>query len=115
MKLNKQDIYKALETISAPGEGQNMVESGAVKNVVTFADEVIVDITISNPSLQAKKKTEVEIMKTIHDLVYEKAKITVNVKVDAPAKPAVNVIKGKAIPGIQNIVAVASGKGGVGK
>ena len=115
MKLNKQDIYKALETISAPGEGQNMVESGAVTNVITFGDEVIVDITIKNPSLQAKKKTEVEIMKTIHDLVYEKAKITVNVKVDAPAKPAVNVIKGKAIPGIQNIVAVASGKGGVGK
>ncbi len=115
MKLNKQDIYKALETISAPGEGQNMVESGAVKNIVTFADEVIVDITINNPSLQAKKKTEVEIMKTIHDLVYEKAKITVNVKVDAPAKPIANVIKGKAIPGIQNIVAVASGKGGVGK
>lgn len=115
MKLNKQDILKALETISAPGEGQNMVESGAVKNVVTFSDEVIVDITISNPSLQAKKKTEVEIMKAIHDLVYEKAKITVNVKVDAPAKPVTNVIKGKAIPGIQNIVAVASGKGGVGK
>ena len=115
MKLNKQDIYKALETISAPGEGQNMVESGAVKNIVTFADEVIVDITINNPSLQAKKKTEVEIMKVIHDLVYEKAKITVNVKVDAPAKAATNVIKGKPIPGIQNIVAVASGKGGVGK
>ncbi|WCO01374.1 Mrp/NBP35 family ATP-binding protein [Psychroserpens ponticola] len=115
MKLNKQDILKALETISAPGEGRNMVESGAVKNVVTFADEVIVDITITNPSLQAKKKTEVEIMKTIHDIVYEKAKITVNVKVDAPAKSAPNVIKGKKIPGIQNIVAVASGKGGVGK
>ena len=115
MKLNKQDILKALENISAPGEGQNMVESGAVKNVVTFADEVIVDITINNPTLQAKKKTEVEIMKIIHDKVYEKAKITVNVKVDAPAKPVVNTIKGKAIPGIQNIVAVASGKGGVGK
>ncbi|WP_223032657.1 Mrp/NBP35 family ATP-binding protein [Hanstruepera marina] len=115
MKLKKQDIYKALETITVPGEGQNMVESGALKNVVTFGDEVIVDITISNPSLQAKKKTEVEIMKTIHDRVYEKAKIKVNVKVDAPAKPASNVIKGKSIPGIQNIVAVASGKGGVGK
>jgi len=115
MKLNKQDIIKALETISAPGEGQNMVESGAVTNVVTFADEVIVDITITNPSLQAKKKTEVEIMQTIHKLVYEKAKITVNVKVDAPAKSAPNVIKGKSIPGIKNIIAVASGKGGVGK
>lgn len=115
MKLNKEDIYKALESISAPGEGQNMVESGAVKNIVTFADEVIVDITINNPSLQAKKKTEVEIMKTIHEKVYEKAKITVNVKVDAPPKSAANTIKGKAIPGIQNIVAIASGKGGVGK
>src|SRR5690554_6511394 len=114
MKLNKQDILKALETISAPGEGTNMVESGAVKNVVTFADEVIVDITISNPSLQAKKKTQVEIMKVIHDLVYEKAKITVNVKVEASTQPK-NEIKGKQIPGIQNIIAVASGKGGVGK
>ena len=72
MKLNKQDILKALESISAPGEKQNMVESKAVTNVITFGDEVIVDITIKNPSLQAKKKTEVEIMKTIHDLVYEK-------------------------------------------
>lgn len=115
MKLHKQDILKALESITVPGEGKNMVESGAIKNVVTFADEVIVDITISNPTLQAKKKTEVEILKAIHDKVYEKAKITVNIKVDAPPKPASNTIKGKAIPGIQNIVAVASGKGGVGK
>ncbi|WP_353779188.1 P-loop NTPase [Winogradskyella sp. 3972H.M.0a.05] len=114
MKLNKQDILDALKTITVPGEGENMVDSGAVTNVVTFADEVIVDITIKNPALQAKKKTEVDIMKTIHDKVYEKAKVNVNVKVEAPAKPT-NQIKGKAIPGIQNIVAVASGKGGVGK
>ncbi len=114
MKLNKQDIYKALETITAPGEGGNMVETGAVKNVITFGDEVIVDITIKNPSLQAKKRTEVDIMKVIHDLVYEKAKVTVNVKVEAPTEP-VNQIKGNPIPGIKNILAVASGKGGVGK
>jgi len=114
MKLNKQDILKSLETITVPGEGQNMIESGAVKNVITFGDEVIVDITINNPSLQAKKRTEVDIMKTIHDIVYEKAKVTVNVKVDVPAAPS-NEIKGNLIPGIQNIVAIASGKGGVGK
>lgn len=115
MKLNKKDILKALESITVPGEGQNMIESGAVTNVVTFGDEVIVDITIKNPSLQAKKRTEVDILKTIHDLVYEKAKIKVNVTVNAPAEPKVNVIKGNPIPGIKNIVAVASGKGGVGK
>jgi len=74
-----------------------------------------IGITIKNPSLQAKKRTEVDILKTIHEKVYEKAKITINVKVEAPEKPKANVIKGKPIPGIQNIVAVASGKGGVGK
>lgn len=115
MKLNKKDILTALESITVPGEGQNMVESGAVKNVVTFGDEVIVEITIKNPSLQAKKRTEVDILKTIHEKVYEKAKIKVNVKVDAPEKPKANVIKGKPVPGIKNIIAVASGKGGVGK
>ncbi|SMG31146.1 Mrp/NBP35 family ATP-binding protein [Arenibacter troitsensis] len=116
MKLDKKDILKALENITVPGEGQNMVESGAVKNIMVFGDEVVVDITISNPSLQARKKTEVEILKVIHDKVYNKAKITVNVKVDAPAaKPKTNEIKGKPIPGIKNIIAVASGKGGVGK
>jgi ATP-binding protein involved in chromosome partitioning len=116
MKLNKQDILNALKSITVPGEGENMVDSGAVTNVVTFADEVIVDITIKNPSLQARKKTEVEILQTIHREVYEKAKIKVNIKVNAPQKAQPkNEIKGKPIPGISNIVAVASGKGGVGK
>ena len=114
MKFTKQAIEDALKTITVPGEGKNMIESKAVKNIVVFDDEVIVDLTISNPSLQAKKRTEVNIMKAIHELVYPKAKIQVNVKVDAPSTPK-NQIKGKAIPGIQNIVAIASGKGGVGK
>lgn len=115
MKLDKKDILRALGEITVPGEGKNMVESGAVTNVMVFGDEVVVDITINNPSLQARKKTEVEILKAIHAKVYEKAKITVNLKVDAPVKPKVNEIKGKAIPGIRNIIAIASGKGGVGK
>ena len=114
MKFNKIDIEQALKTITVPGEGQNMIDSQAVKNIIVFSDEVIVDITISNPSLQAKKRTEVDILKTIHELVYAKAKITVNIKVEASNQPK-NEVKGKSIPGIQNIVAVASGKGGVGK
>ena len=106
-----------MQTITVPGEGQDMVTSGAVANLQVFGDEVVVDITIKNPSLQARKKTEVEILKAIHREVYEKAKITVNIKVEAAttAKTRVNEIKGKPIPGIQNIIAVASGKGGVGK
>lgn len=116
MKLDKKEILKALETITVAGEGKNMVESGAVQNVLTFGDEVIVDLVLSTPALHIKKRAEVDIMKVIHEKVYEKAKIKVNIKVEAPQKPEQpNLIKGKSIPGISNIVAVASGKGGVGK
>jgi ATP-binding protein involved in chromosome partitioning len=114
--MTKSEILKALSTISAPGEGQNLVESGAIKNVQVFGDEVVVDVTIYNPSLQAKKKTEVSILQVIHAEVHPKAKIKVNLTVEAPEKvQSSNLIKGKPIPGIKNIIAVASGKGGVGK
>lgn len=116
MKLNKKDILKALETITLAGEGKNMVESGAVKNVVTFADEVIVDLTVSTPALHIKKRAEADIIKTIQEKVSADAQVKVNIKVEAPTKKEnPNLIKGKPIPGIKNIVAVASGKGGVGK
>jgi ATP-binding protein involved in chromosome partitioning len=113
MKLDRKDILKALETITIAGEGKNMVESGAVANVVTFGDEVVVDLVLHTPAMHIKKRAEDDIRKTILELVSPDAKIKVNIKVEAAENP--NQIKGKAIPGIKNIIAVASGKGGVGK
>ena len=112
MKLDRKEILKALETITIAGEGKNMVESGAVKNVVTFGDEVIVDLIITTPAMHIKKRAEDDIKKLIHEKFSPEAVVKVNIKVEAPEK---NEIKGKAIPGIKNIIAVASGKGGVGK
>ena len=114
MTYSKKDITKALETITAPGEGKSLVESGSVKNIVTFEKEIIVDVTISNPTLQAKKKVEVEIMKVIHEHVDQKADVKVNVTAVAPPVTPLKPEKPK-VPGIQNIIAIASGKGGVGK
>ncbi|OAZ03943.1 Mrp/NBP35 family ATP-binding protein [Flavobacterium succinicans] len=112
MKLDRKEILKALETISIAGEGKNMVESGAVANVVTFGDEVVVDLVLHTPAMHIKKRAEDDIKKTILEKVSAEAKIKINSKVEVPDKPE---IKGKAIPGIKNIIAVASGKGGVGK
>ncbi|MDA8639508.1 Mrp/NBP35 family ATP-binding protein [Flavobacteriaceae bacterium] len=114
MNITKQAIQEVLEGLTVPGEGQNLMASGAVKNINTFGDEVVIDLVLKNPSLQARKKVEVEILKSIHSKVYNKAKITTNVKVETPPKVDAP-IKGEPIKGISSIVAISSGKGGVGK
>lgn len=111
--MSRKEILKALETISIAGEGKNMIESGAITNVITFGDEVVVDLVLSTPAMHIKKRAEDDIRKLIQDTFLATAKVKVNIKVETPEKA--NEIKGKAIPGIKNIIAVASGKGGVGK
>lgn len=113
MKLDRKEILSALETITIAGEGKNMVESGAVKNVLIFGNEVTVDLLIATPAMHIKKRAEDDIRKLIHERFSPDAVVKVNIKVETPANP--NEIKGKAIPGISNIIAIASGKGGVGK
>ena len=113
MKLDRKEILSALETITIAGEGKNMVESGAVKNVLIFGNEVTVDLLIATPAMHIKKRAEDDIRKLIHEKFSPDVVVKVNIKVEAQANP--NEIKGKAIPGISNIIAVASGKGGVGK
>ena len=112
MKLERKAILQALETITVAGEGKNMVESGAVKNVVTFGNEVVVDLVLKTPAMHIKKRAEDDIRKLIHEQFSPEAEVKVNIKVEVPEK---NEIKGQPIPGISNIIAVASGKGGVGK
>ena len=116
MSFKKEDIYKALDTITAPGEGKSLVENKNITNIVVFGNEVEVDVTISNPTLQAKKKTEAEITKVIKANVSDAIQVKINLKVEKPAvKENPNQIRGKEIPNIKNIIAIASGKGGVGK
>ena len=114
MKIKKQDVWNALKTLSIPGEGENIVDRGAVINLMIFGDQIDIDLRLENPSLQARKKLEVTLIKTLHEQVYEKAKVKVNIKVVSPKK-SIEIIKGNPIPGIENIIAISSGKGGVGK
>lgn len=117
MKFNRSDIDTVLEKITAPGEGKSLIESKSVKNVVIFGDEVVIDVEITNPTIQAKKKVEVEIIKAVHTEINQKIDVKVNVKTKISKAPPVAPLQSlsKKIPGIKNIIAIASGKGGVGK
>ena len=114
MKIDKKSILETLKLISFLGEKQNIFDAGYIRNIMVFGDQVDIDLLIKNPSLQARKKVEVEILKAIHKNVYEKAKINIKFEVLVQKKPD-NIIKGKPIKGIDSIIAISSGKGGVGK
>ena len=115
MNIQKKQIQDALNSVRVKGDEKSLIENDLVTNIVVFGDEVNIDITIHNPTLHAKKQVEVDILKAIHEQVYAKAKIKVLVKVEAPKQENSNLIKGEKIPGVENIIAIASGKGGVGK
>ena len=113
MKLKKLDVVQALKTITAPGARENLIESKTVTNIMVFDDEIDIDVCMTNPSLQARKKLEITIKDVLHQKIHSKVKIKINTKFEAPA--VVTPIKGKPILGIDSIIAVSSGKGGVGK
>ena len=115
MNIQKKQIQEALKSVKVKGDEKSLIENNLVTNIVVFGDEVNIDITIHNPTLHAKKQVEVDILKAIHEQVYAKAKIKVLVKVDAPKQENSNLIRGEKIQGVENIIAIASGKGGVGK
>lgn len=114
MKIEKKQIELALSQIKMPEGNITIWESGVVKNIQVFGDEVELDVEIKNPTLQYKKRVEVDCIKIIHEKVFQKAKVKVNFKI-LPSEVKPNQIRGKEIPGVQNIIAISSGKGGVGK
>ena len=115
MNIQKKQIQEALKSVKVKGDKKSLIENNLVTNIVVFGDEVNIDLTIHNPTLHAKKQVEVDILKAIHEQVYPKAKIKVRVNVEAIKQENSNLIRGEKIQGVENIIAIASGKGGVGK
>ena len=115
MMITKESVVEVLKTLTSPGSGEDLITSGSVSNIQIFGDQIDIDLKINNPSLQARKKLEVEIIKAIHSKIDIKAKIKTNITVDNTKLSNSHIIKGQPILGIDSIIAIASGKGGVGK
>ena len=109
--MNKNDILQALTQVKFSGSNNTILEDNLVTNVQIFGNEIELNIALPSPVLHHKKKLEQDIRQTIISLD-EKAKIVLHF-----SKKEFNRISAKenALNKIQNIVAIASGKGGVGK
>ena len=116
MELNKKSISKVLEEVYSSGSKSkdNIIKSGVVANIMVFDIEVDIDLIMDNPTLQARKKLEAEIIDIIHQRINSKAKIKFNTKIKKVSKPEIERVN-KKLSGVDSIIAISSAKGGVGK
>jgi len=111
----KNQVTNALQKVLFPNSTKSIVEKKAVSNIHFFGNEVCVDVVINSPAMHVRKKLESDIIKAIYKEISEKIIVKINIIVEAPQEKIDTPIKGDPIPGVTNIVAIASGKGGVGK
>ncbi|MFO1487289.1 MAG: Mrp/NBP35 family ATP-binding protein, partial [Verrucomicrobiota bacterium] len=111
--LSENDIKNALKTVKFPGYSRDIVSFGLIKEIAAGngAVSVILQLTSNNPEAAAQIKSESE--RILRNLPGVTA-VHVDVRQQAAAAGATASSPNK-LPGVKRIVAVASGKGGVGK
>ena len=112
MSLTELQIQTALQQVVDPNTGKDLVTSRSAKNIKLDGADVSLDVELGYPA-----KSQIELMrKMVEDKIKNVAgvgKVSANVYAKIVAHAVQRGVK--PIPGIRNIVAVASGKGGVGK
>ncbi len=107
--LNKEDILKLLGTVLDPVTGKNIVEDNRVLRCDVVGNNLILDVEIISPALHTKRKLEQHIKDAVKDSGLN-LQLAVIFNASSRRKDSKQVL-----PGVKNIIAVASGKGGVGK
>ena len=114
--MNKFAVVSIIKAITLPGSSQTIGDANALTNVKLIGKEIVIDLALESPSLQLRKKIQAHVESVLQGKIGENYSFQVHVTHQAsPSASQPNIIKGKAIDGLQNIVAIASGKGGVGK
>ena len=109
---SKEKVLEALSSVQEPDLKKNIVALNLVDDIVCEEDSVTFSVKVHNPAMHSRKKMEDACEFAIQRFVSKDINVVVNV---APLPKDREPDQRKILPGVKNIIAVSSGKGGVGK
>lgn len=113
MRFSEKDILHALSFVIEPDLKKDVVELNLVSNIKTEGNNISFSLQINNPALHNKKRV-IEACQLHLDRVLG-ASVELNIDIQPIKKDAAMSKQNKVLPNVKNIIAIASGKGGVGK
>ncbi len=112
--LNKVIISEILSDFTFENDNIDVISKGSVKNVVVFGNEIIIDLEVINPTLQSKNSTKKQLFEFLKEKLNKEIELKINFIIKKPSENKIYNSERK-IENISNVIAVSSGKGGVGK
>lgn len=110
-KLNKESVIEKLRTVIDPGLNRDLVSLKMIKDVIVKDGNVSLSVVLTTPACPLKNQIQSDVRNAISKLEGVND-IKINMTANVPHDKA---IQDKGNQSIKNIVAIASGKGGVGK
>ncbi len=114
-QLSKDSVLEALRTVQDPDLRKDLVTLGMIQDLEVSSDTIAFRVVLTTPACPLKAKIEADCRAAVSALPGVRE---VKIKMDAQVRGRAQNVGAQAqgtIPGVANIIAVSSGKGGVGK
>ena len=115
MQVSEEQVREALKSVRYPGFSRDIVSFGLVKSITIDGGEVKVQLALAtnDPNVPATIKNDAEkVLRQIDGV--KSTKVLIDIQAP-PAGAGAGMAAATRIPGVKHVIAVASGKGGVGK
>jgi ATP-binding protein involved in chromosome partitioning len=111
MSFSKEDILKALSTVEDPDLKRDLVSLNMIQDLKVTANSVDFTVVLTTPACPLKEKIRKDCEEAVLKVVGEDTRINITMSSSVTTMRDNTPI----LPGVKNIIAIASGKGGVGK
>jgi ATP-binding protein involved in chromosome partitioning len=111
MKLSESQIITALSTVNDPDLHRDLVSLNMIKDIAVSESSVSFTVVLTTPACPLKEKIRKDCLDAVEKVTGKDFPININITSSVTSARQ----SGPILPGVKNIIAIASGKGGVGK